>query len=112
MMIEKETGVGGFDKLRRRVNAIDGVAASSAYIQGSVFLESATGKATGIFIRGIVPETEGRVTKVDQYLVKGEMKDLKDDGGFIGSTTVIIGGNCVINRADLAILGDNWLWGK
>ena len=85
VMIEKETGVGGFNELRQRINAIEGVEDSSAYIQGNVFLESAGGQATGIFIRGIFPETETRVTKVDQYLVKGALKDLTGDGVLIGS---------------------------
>ena len=85
VMIEKETGVGGFNELRERINVIEGVEDSSAYIQGNVFLESAVGQATGIFIRGVFPETESRITKIDQYLIKGTLKDLIDDGVFIGS---------------------------
>lgn len=85
VMIEKETGISSFHELRQRVNAIEGIEDSSAYIQGNVFLESADGQATGIFIRGIFPETEARVTKVDQYLVKGTLEDLVGDKVFIGS---------------------------
>lgn len=85
VMVEKETGVKGFDELRKKINSIEGVVDSSAYVQGNVFLESAGGQATGIFIRGIIPETEAGVTKVDQYLVKGAMTDLTGDGIFIGS---------------------------
>ncbi|MCK5178638.1 MAG: ABC transporter permease, partial [Candidatus Omnitrophica bacterium] len=55
VMIEKETGIGSFHELRQRVNAIEGIEDSSAYIQGNVFLESADGQATGIFMRGIFP---------------------------------------------------------
>ncbi|MCK5259614.1 MAG: ABC transporter permease [Candidatus Omnitrophica bacterium] len=84
VMIEKETGIGSFHELRQRVNAIEGIEDSSAYIQGNVFLESADGQATGIFMRGIFPETEARVTKVDQYLVKGTLEDLAGDKVFIG----------------------------
>ncbi|MBN1870157.1 MAG: ABC transporter permease [Candidatus Omnitrophica bacterium] len=85
VMVEKETGVSGFNELRQQINRIEGVEASSAYVQGNVFLESSGGQATGIFIRGIIPDTEARVTKVNQYLVKGTLKDLTDDGVFIGS---------------------------
>ena len=85
VMIEKETGISNFDQLRQRVNAIEGIVDSSAYIQGNVFLESADGQATGVFMRGIFPETEARVTKVDRYLIKGKLKDLTGDGVFIGS---------------------------
>lgn len=85
VMIEKETGVSGYDELRQKINAIEDVVDSSPYIQGNIFLESAGGQATGIFIRGIIPETEARVTKVDQYLVEGTLNDLSGDGVFIGS---------------------------
>ncbi len=84
IMIEKETGVRELDQLRDQIENIEGVEGSSAYVQGNVFLEN-RGQATGIFIRGIVPSTESQVTKVDQYMVKGALKDLKDDGVLIGS---------------------------
>ena len=83
-MVEKETGIRDFDKVRRQLSTVEGVEGASAYIQGSVFLEN-TGRAIGIFVRGIVPEEEGKITKVDQYLEKGELKSLKDDGVLIGS---------------------------
>jgi lipoprotein-releasing system permease protein len=85
VMIEKETGVRDFAGIYDQVKTVKEVAGASAYIQGSVFLESVGGQATGIFIRGIFPETEAQVTKVDQYLTKGELKDLKGDGVLIGS---------------------------
>ena len=85
VMIEKETGVRNFDDIQRKIDTIDGVAGSSPYIQGNVFLESVTGQASGVYIRGIDPATEGRVTKVNQYLTKGALNDLQGDGVFIGS---------------------------
>src|SRR3989338_6148266 len=85
IMIEKETGVRDFQDVRDRIKGIEGVAGSSPYIQGSVFLESAGNQATGIIVRGIDPETEGGVTKVDEYLVKGALSDLNEGGVIIGS---------------------------
>jgi len=84
IMIEKETGVRDFDVLQKKITALNGVQGASIYIQGSVFLENA-GQAAGIYLRGIVPETEGAVTKVDEYLVKGRLTDLHNDGVMIGS---------------------------
>ena len=69
VMVEKETGVRNFQGIRDQIMGIAGVIGVSPYIQGSVFLESAGNHATGIIVRGIVPETESQVTKVDQYLV-------------------------------------------
>jgi len=85
VMIEKETGVRDFTQIYGQVKTIEGVAGVSAYIQGSIFLESIGGQATGVFVRGIFPETESQVTKIDQFLQEGDLKDLKGDGVLIGS---------------------------
>ena len=85
VMIEKETGIRDFVQIYDQVNGIKEVAGVSAYIQGNVFLENIGGQATGVFVRGIFPETEAQVTKIDQYLKEGELKDLKGDGVLIGN---------------------------
>ncbi len=84
IMIEKETGVRDFEDVREKVNAIEGIKASSAYVQGNVFLES-PGQAAGLLLRGIEPRTERQITDVDKYLVQGKFEDLADDGVIIGS---------------------------
>jgi lipoprotein-releasing system permease protein len=84
VMVEKETGVRDFSKVREQLKDIPGVVGSAPYIQGSVFLENA-GQATGIYVRGVLPDIEGEVTKVDRYIVKGAFADLLDDGVIIGS---------------------------
>lgn len=84
IMIEKEGGIRDFESVRRQVNTIEGVKASSAYIQGNVFLEN-TGQAVGLVVRGIVPETEKQITHVDQYLVQGNFNSLDAEGVIIGS---------------------------
>ncbi len=83
IMIEKETGVQDYTQVQEKINAIEGVVASAAYIQGNIFLEN-TGQAMGVAIRGIIPAEEKHITKVDQYLVKGGMEDLKGDGVIVG----------------------------
>jgi len=85
VMIEKETGVRNFTQIYDQINAIKGVVGLSAYVQGNIFLESENGQATGVFVRGIFPETEAQVTKIDEFLKEGELKDLKGDGVLIGS---------------------------
>lgn len=85
IMIEKEGGIRDFDDLRKKVNTIDGVKGSSPYIQGNVFLESAS-QALGLILRGIVPETEREITDVDKYLTEGNLNQLTaQDGIIIGS---------------------------
>lgn len=85
IMIEKEGGIRDFDDLRKKVNTTDGVEGSSPYIQGNVFLESAS-QALGLILRGIVPETEREITDVDKYLTEGNLNQLTaQDGIIIGS---------------------------
>ena len=84
IMIEKETGIKNFYEIKERVYKLDDVKATSAYVQGNVFLES-SGQALSLVIRGIEPESENQITKVDQYLVKGQLSSLKEGTVFIGS---------------------------
>ena len=85
IVVEKEIGVRDFDALGQRIMRIDGVKAVSPYIQGNVFLETSSGRALGQLVRGIVSGTEAGVTKVQEYLKKGTLEDLKGDGVIIGS---------------------------
>jgi len=84
VMIEKETGIEDYDKVRQKINAIEGVVGSSAYIQGNIFLEN-SGRAIGLAIRGIDPKNESRTTKVSQYMEKGSLQDLSGDHVIIGT---------------------------
>jgi lipoprotein-releasing system permease protein len=67
IIVERETGVKDFAKLRETILAVPGVAAASPYVHGNVFLEAGN-RAYGLLIRGIDPKTEGTVTKINAYL--------------------------------------------
>jgi len=84
IVVEKETGVRDLDALGRRVLSVDGVAAASPYVQGSVFLETSSGRAMSQLIRGVVPSTEAGVTRIRDYLTEGRLEDLTQDGVIIG----------------------------
>jgi len=85
IVIERETGVKGFELLRENVKKIPGVAGASAYVLGNVFLEHGS-RASGLVMRGVDPRYEGGVTKIDEYLPDGfKVRDLKFDGVIIGS---------------------------
>ncbi len=83
LVVEKETGIADYPALASRIAAVGGVVGVSPYIQGNVFLED-QGRALGEVLRGIDPATEGRVTKVREYLVEGRLEDLTPDGVIIG----------------------------
>jgi lipoprotein-releasing system permease protein len=82
--VEKETGIANYQELEKQVKAVEGVVGTSAYIQGNIFLESSE-QALGLMIRGINPQTEKQVTKVDQYVTEGRLQDLANGGVMIGS---------------------------
>ena len=84
IFVERETGVHNYINLNDCLKNIPGVIATTPYIHGNVFLEAGT-RAASLILRGVVPETEGGVTRINSYLAHGRVADLKDDGVLIGS---------------------------
>lgn len=82
--IEKETGISDYPQLIGEVKQIGGVQGVSPFISGNIFFEYA-GQARGMVLRGVDPDTEQTVTKVDEYLIEGEIGGLKQNGIIIGS---------------------------
>ncbi len=85
VFIEKEIGVKDFDAVGKMVQQIPDVEGYSPYVQGNVFLETSSGRALGQIVRGVIPETEARVTKIQEYLTQGSLNDLKENSVIIGS---------------------------
>ena len=84
VLVEKESGVKKYSELQAQLAKMAGVQAATAYIHGNVFLEN-NQRAMSLILRGIDPNTEGKVTKIDQYLGQGKIADLKVDEIVIGS---------------------------
>lgn len=84
VLVEKETGVKKYRELEQQLAQMPGIAAVTPYIHGNVFLES-NQRAMSLILRGVDPATEGAVTKIDQYLAKSKIADLKSDEIVIGS---------------------------
>ncbi|MBF0122432.1 MAG: ABC transporter permease [Candidatus Omnitrophica bacterium] len=70
ILIDRETGVKNFEKLRTRLAAVPGVAGVSPYVLGNVFLERGS-RAYGLVLRGVDPRSEGSVTQINKYLQNG-----------------------------------------
>ena len=73
--VEKEAGIRDFSAVQKQLAAVSGVVGTSPYIQGNVFLEM-EGRSVGLIVRGLDPSTEARVTRVQDYLTKGDIADL------------------------------------
>ncbi len=84
VVVEKEIGIHDFIATENILKGMEGVVGISPYIQGNIFLEN-NGHAMGLVVRGIIPQTEKDVTKIKEYLRKGNFNDLSQDGIIIGS---------------------------
>lgn len=84
VLIEKESGVKKFNELEQRFRTMPAVKGATAYIHGNVFLESRQ-RAVSLILRGVEPSSEASVTKIDQYLSKTKIAQLKSDEAVIGS---------------------------
>ena len=112
IMIEKENGIGEYEKIRDQVRSLEGVQGASAYIQGNIFLQEA-GQALSLIVRGVDPGFEKQVTKVEQYLKKGNLKDLKENDVFIGNELARyfgydIGDTITVISPASGMAGQNW----
>ena len=83
VLVEREGGIKDYPDVARQLQDLEGVAGVSPYVQGNVFLE-VEGRAVGLVVRGVDPQTEERVTRVKEYLTQGNLQELKDDGVIIG----------------------------
>ena len=81
IVIEKDSPIEDWPKLKAQVDKIKHISASAPFIQGQAFLQSGNHNR-GVVVRGVDLDMEAKVTKIDQYLLSGK-KDL-GDGIYIG----------------------------
>lgn len=65
------------------LQTIKGIDAAAPYVYGQALLQSST-KATGVILRGILPEAEKKVTRLDAILTQGRWSDLDNKGIILG----------------------------
>ncbi len=72
---------------RRKVLALDHVTGAAPFIEGAGLLrQSGTGRMLHVMFRGVHPELEGTASELPEYMVTGQMEDLRrshpnPDGG-------------------------------
>lgn len=81
IVIEKDSPIEDWPKLKAQVDKIGHIQASAPFIQGQAFLQSGSHNR-GVVVRGIDMDMEAKVTKIDQYLISGK-KEL-GEGIYIG----------------------------
>jgi len=80
-----------YESVAGKINSNPAVAGISPYLQGQV-LARRSGRYAALGIKGIDPRTEGRVTKLEKYLVRGRLVDLTDNTVIIGKELAILYG--------------------
>ncbi len=63
------------DQLKKEVSSVDGVVAATPYIYGQALISSGQ-SSTGIVLRGIDPESAGKVIKLESQMLSGSLMDL------------------------------------
>lgn len=112
ILVEKETGLHDYPTLLTRLASGKGIVGVAPYVQGNVFLQN-NQQAMGLVLRGIDPELEPKVTKVKQYLVKGDLQKLNGSGIVIGNELAryfgySLGDTITIIAPTSGLAGQNW----
>ncbi len=66
------------DQLRKEVLSVSGVVAATPYIYGQALISSGK-SSSGIVLRGIAPESAGKVIKLESQMLSGSIEDLATD---------------------------------
>jgi len=81
--IESEEGIGEYEQLVADLGAFPHVEAASPYIQGQVLI-SVRNRLFPIGVRGVRLESEKKISKLKDYIVRGNFDNLRDNSCIIG----------------------------
>ncbi|MFH0739245.1 MAG: ABC transporter permease [Candidatus Omnitrophota bacterium] len=72
-----------YSNIAKKLNGQAHIIGISPYVQGQVLLKEGN-RLFAVSLKGINPKSESSVTKIDKYLIQGNLTDLGDDGVIIG----------------------------
>ncbi len=112
IVIEKENGIRDFEGIREKIKNVEGIAGTTAYVHGSIFLED-NGRAASVAIRGIDPKTDSGVTKIKDFLKEGSLSDLTGSGAILGGELadyhgLSVGDDITLIAPASGIAGEAW----
>src|SRR5215475_2385700 len=76
-------GISDYLQLTRDIEKIPGVVAAAPAVYQTVLISSTT-QSQGVELKGIIPESESRVSTFSQTIVQGSLKDFNDDAIVVG----------------------------
>lgn len=71
------------ENILRKLSPNRHIKAVSPYIQGQILIKEAD-RFFAVSLRGVDPQTETRVTKIKEYIIKGDINNLNQEGLIIG----------------------------
>lgn len=78
IVIEKEGGIKNYKDLVKELNDMPDVVASSPFVNGQALIREKD-QVTGVIFRGIDPEGEKKISKIEEYLQEGTLSLGKED---------------------------------
>jgi lipoprotein-releasing system permease protein len=83
LLPKSRDGISNYLEVTRQVEQLDGVVAAAPTIFQTVLISSGVA-SEGVFLKGIIPEMESRLSALSQNLVQGNLKSFDDDSIVIG----------------------------
>jgi len=80
--VSRPEGIQDYEQIASKIRTLNHVVAVAPLISGQILVD--IGKPFALGIRGIDPDRESRVTKIKDYLVKGDLSALIDDCVIVG----------------------------
>ncbi|MBZ0166907.1 MAG: ABC transporter permease [Candidatus Omnitrophica bacterium] len=110
--VEKENGLQNYNELQDQLRTIPEVESASAYLQGNVYLES-HGQSMALILRGDQIQSKAQITRMAQYLKKGDVYKLTNGKIFIGTELARffgfdMGDQVMLICPGTGISGDGW----
>jgi len=90
VILQHGSAMRDYQEVVRKVEGVNGVVAATPFIFSQALLTSET-NVHGIVLRGIDPETAGRVINIESTLKKGSLESLKKEGGSTLPPGIFIG---------------------
>ncbi len=100
LLIEEEGGIRDPEGLMDRISQVEGVVASSPYINGQAMLRTRD-RVVGVTVRGIDPKRELKVSRISKYLISGDLN-------FTDKEAIVIGKE-LANNFGLELKSKLWL---
>ena len=100
----RNNGIADYLQVTKQVEQVPGVVFAAPAIYQKVLLSS-DAQSSGVFIKGIIPEMEARLSALSQNIVQGSLSDFHDDSIIIGNELAKTLGVTLGDRLKVVSLG-------